>query len=156
MLTVRGNPDGQPQTSFGQLDARVVPYVVIPDSFFQHQKVPKNAISAVICDGKVFYAVMGDTNGDKPEVIGEASLLMANTCFPDEHLDGGKGHDNLDVVCNSFYIVPLSADIVFSTEFTKITDTRITDFGALRTLGEQKMKNFIQAIGHNREELDQL
>jgi hypothetical protein len=61
--------------------------------------------------GKIFSAgiqviVTGDSDfvsfsGDSPEVIGEASILMAQTCFPDEGLDGGKGHSQLDVLCKS-------------------------------------------------------
>jgi chitosanase len=61
--------------------------------------MPPNPLSAVVCNGKVFYGVMGDTNGDDPEVIGEASLLLANTCFPRENLNGGVGHPKIDVLC---------------------------------------------------------
>jgi chitosanase len=43
---------------------------------------------------------MGDTNGADPETIGESSLLMGATCFPDENLSGGIGHDGVDVLCN--------------------------------------------------------
>jgi hypothetical protein len=32
-------------------------------------------------------------------VIGEASLLLANTCFPYEYLNGGVSHGKLDVLC---------------------------------------------------------
>ena len=48
----------------------------------------------------MLYGVMGDTDGDNPQVIGEASLLMAQTCFPTEGLNGGIGHSALDVLCN--------------------------------------------------------
>ena len=61
--------------------------------------MPKNPLAAVVCDGKVFYGVMGDTNGDTPEVIGEASLVLANTCFPRENLNGGVSHPKIDVLC---------------------------------------------------------
>lgn len=61
--------------------------------------MPPNALSAVICDGNVFYGVMGDTNGDVPEVIGEASFLMAETCFPKAGISGNNGHDSIDVLC---------------------------------------------------------
>jgi chitosanase len=36
---------------------------------------------------------------DNPQVIGEASILMAQTCFPDDGLDGGNGHSTVDVLC---------------------------------------------------------
>src|SRR5271170_7186497 len=95
----RGNPDGQPTTDFGALSAFNVPWVVVPNSFFQHSHIPPNAISAVVCRGKVFYGIMGDTDGDNPEVIGEASFLMGQTCFPNEDLGGDNGHASLDVLC---------------------------------------------------------
>jgi len=95
----RGNPDGQPTTDSGALSAFNVPWVVVPNSFFQHSHIPPNAISAVVCGGKVFYGIMGDTDGDNPEVIGEASFLMGQTCFPNEDLGGDNGHASLDVLC---------------------------------------------------------
>jgi chitosanase len=95
----RGNPDGQPVTDFGALSAFNVPWVVVPDSFFGQSHIPPNAISAVVCDGKVFYGIMGDTDADNPEVIGEASFLMGQTCFPNEDLGGDNAHTPLDVLC---------------------------------------------------------
>jgi|SRR5277367_3568558 chitosanase len=100
-----GNPDGQPLTNFGALSAFNVPWVVVPDSFFQQSDIPPNAISAVVCDGKVFYGIMGDTDADDPEVIGEASFLMGQTCFPTEDLGGDNGHTSLDVLCFVSWIV---------------------------------------------------
>jgi hypothetical protein len=47
-------------------------------------------------------------SGDKPEVIGEASILLAQTCFPKEGLDGGNGHETLDVMCKSSAYYALS------------------------------------------------
>jgi chitosanase len=91
--------DGQNATNFGHLVATRVPWVVVPDSFFNESGLPPNAVSAVVCDGKVFYGIMGDTDADDPEVMGEASLLMGNTCFPNDNLNGGNGHSQLDVLC---------------------------------------------------------
>jgi len=101
----RGNPDGQPETNFGALSAFNTPWVVVPDSSFNKLKIPPNAISVVVCDGKVFYGIMGDTDADDPEVIGEASFLMGQTCFPTEDLGGGNGHTALDVLCLSYAIL---------------------------------------------------
>ncbi|KAJ7799328.1 hypothetical protein B0H14DRAFT_2617117 [Mycena olivaceomarginata] len=60
---VNGNSDGYPLTSFGALDAREVPWFVLPeslmninDTFFQ-----PNSLGAIICNGTMFYAVFGDT-----------------------------------------------------------------------------------------------
>lgn len=54
----------------------------------------------MISDGKMFYGILGDSNGDEPQVTGEASWLMARTCFPNDSLAGDKGHTESDVTCN--------------------------------------------------------
>ena len=56
-------------------------------------------------NGNIFYAVFADTDGDSPEEIGEASWLMARTCFPTEDLNGNSGHSKADVTCE--YLVEL-------------------------------------------------
>jgi Fungal chitosanase of glycosyl hydrolase group 75 len=38
-------------------------------------------------------------SGASPQVIGEASILMAQTCFPNEGLSGNMGHVPIDVLC---------------------------------------------------------
>lgn len=48
----------------------------------------------------MFYGILGDSNGNDPQVTGEASWLMARTCFPDDNLAGDKGHGESDVTCN--------------------------------------------------------
>jgi len=95
----RGNTDGQNQTSYGNLSAFNVPYIVVPDSYVTDHDIPGNAISVVVCAGQMYYAIMGDTNGDVPEVIGEASWLVGQACFPQDGLNGGTGHDSVDVLC---------------------------------------------------------
>ena len=47
----------------------------------------------------MYYGIFGDSNGDSPQVTGEASWLMARTCFPEEDLNGNKGHTAADVTC---------------------------------------------------------
>jgi hypothetical protein len=47
----------------------------------------------------MFYGIYGDSDGDDPEVIGEASWLMAQTCFPNDDLNGNSGHGSVDVTC---------------------------------------------------------
>lgn len=49
----------------------------------------------------MFYGVYGDSNGATPQVIGEASWLMARTCFPNDNLNGNNGHGDADVTCKS-------------------------------------------------------
>jgi chitosanase len=62
MSGLQHNPDGQPQTSFGALDARKVPFYVIPLRFARAQssKIKPNALGAIICNGKLFYGIFGD------------------------------------------------------------------------------------------------
>ncbi|KAJ6577193.1 fungal chitosanase of glycosyl hydrolase group 75-domain-containing protein [Mycena capillaripes] len=94
------DPSGQPQTAFGHLDATQVPYFVLPaDLVADHtDSIQPNSAGAIICDGQIFYGIFGDTNGATPQVIGEASLLLAQTCFPKDGLNASNGHTPLDVL----------------------------------------------------------
>ncbi|KAK0227562.1 fungal chitosanase of glycosyl hydrolase group 75-domain-containing protein [Armillaria fumosa] len=124
-----GNPDGQSETSFGALDAASVPWYVIPQSFWDaHQDIRPNALGAIICDGKMFYGIFGDTNGDDPEVIGEASLVLAQACFPNENLGGDNGHSPLDVLY-----------IIFGSKVPSGVGKETIDIGALKTLGDEQV-----------------
>ncbi|CAG8325146.1 unnamed protein product [Penicillium nalgiovense] len=69
--------NGQHQTNFGALAAYEVPFFVIPDRFGTKyaKQLPGN---------NMFYGIYGDSDGDTPQVIGEASWLMARICFPDD------------------------------------------------------------------------
>ncbi|EKV12501.1 Fungal chitosanase, putative [Penicillium digitatum] len=138
----KGNPDGQDETNFGALAAYEVPFYVVPDRFghtFRHV-LPGNNIGAIICDGKMFYGIFGDTDADSPEVIGEASWLMARTCFPNDDLNGNSGHGNPDVT----YIVFTGNDAVLPG--SAVTDKYITDFTALRTMGDRLVTALAQNL----------
>ncbi|KAJ3763501.1 putative chitosanase [Lentinula raphanica] len=129
----RGNTDGQSETSYGALSAKRVPFYVLPQSFINRQNVKGNSLGAIICNNRMFYAIMGDTNGASPEVIGEASWLMARTCFPNDGLYGAKGHDQSDVMY-----------IVFGTLVpTGINEKSPTiDVSAPKELGDKTLKAF--------------
>ena len=142
----RGNTDGQNVTTWGELSAYNVPYIVVPDSFVESRKIPQNAISAVICDGQMFYAILGDTNGNIPQVIGEASILMGETCFPTANVSGAVGHSSVDVLCMHLSGILLTLDIVFTTEFTGVNSTYITDFNGLKQVGDEKMAELISSL----------
>ncbi|PBK70246.1 hypothetical protein ARMSODRAFT_974720 [Armillaria solidipes] len=134
-----GNPDGQSETSFGALDAASVPWYVIPQTFWDaHRDIKPNALGAVICDGKMFYGIFGDTNGDDPEVIGEASLVLAQACFPDENLDGDNGHTPLDVL--------FRVDIIFGSKVPSGVGKEKIDIGALKTLGDEQVQLLATAL----------
>ncbi|KAH7099376.1 fungal chitosanase of glycosyl hydrolase group 75-domain-containing protein [Auriculariales sp. MPI-PUGE-AT-0066] len=135
-----GNPDGQPETNWGALDARVVPWIVIPQSFLDSHgsQLLLNALSAVICGNpaKMYYAIFGDSNGDSPEVAGEVSLMLAQTCFPNDGLSGSVGHGALDVTY-----------IVWGTKVPTGVGQNTINITALKTLGDQQARALQTALG---------
>ncbi|KAL5040949.1 fungal chitosanase of glycosyl hydrolase group 75-domain-containing protein [Aspergillus fruticulosus] len=139
----KGNPDGLPETTWGALAAYEVPFIVMPEHYLdKHQAgLPGNNIAAVICNGKMFYSILGDTNGDSPEVTGEASWLMARTCFPTEDLSGDTGHNDPDIT----YIVFLGGDAVLPA--SAMNERYITDFGTLRSKGDALVNALLRNIG---------
>ncbi|EJD41398.1 hypothetical protein AURDEDRAFT_186562 [Auricularia subglabra TFB-10046 SS5] len=130
-----GNPDGQAQTSFGAMDATQAPWYVIPEEFYQQGYLQPNALGAVICNGRMFYGVFADSNGNTPQIIGEASLILAQTCFPDDGMAGDVGHGAVDV-----------AYIVFGNDVPDGVGEQTLDYGSLKALGDQKMKELAQAL----------
>ncbi|KAF3920079.1 hypothetical protein AA313_de0200589 [Arthrobotrys entomopaga] len=61
------------------------------------------ALVAVVCNNQLFYSVWGDTNGcDNNDATGEASISLAQMCFPNEGLNGNNGHEGHDVLYMAF------------------------------------------------------
>lgn len=91
------------------LDANIHPYIVFgndnkdsPDDEFDprdHGMEPLS-VMAVVCNGKLFYGIWGDTNGHT--AVGESSLSMAELCFPEEDPSGDSGHTPNDVMYIGF------------------------------------------------------
>ncbi|KAL4925758.1 glycoside hydrolase family 75 protein [Aspergillus undulatus] len=127
-----GNADGQLQTTWGALSAFEVPFIVIPQAFLEANPVaiPGNNVAAVICNNKMFYAILGDSNGNFPQVMGEASWLLAHSCFPEANLSGSKGHDESDVT----YILFTGPGAVLPP--SALNANYITDFAKLRSMGD--------------------
>ncbi|KNG87365.1 fungal chitosanase [Aspergillus nomiae NRRL 13137] len=117
----KGNPDGQDETNWGALSAYEVPFIVIPQKFLDanKSKLKGNAVSAVICNGKMFYGIFGDSNGDS-----------LRTCFPEEDLNGNKGHTAADVT----YIVFTGDNAVLPS--SALNKNYITNFDTLRSMGD--------------------
>ncbi|KAE8154786.1 fungal chitosanase [Aspergillus avenaceus] len=138
-----GNPDGQPQTNWGALSAYAVPYIVIPDRYLAANKVllPGNNIAAVICNGQMYYGILGDSNGDSPQITGEASWLMAKTCFPNERLKGDNAHSADDVT----YIVFTGKDAVLPD--SALNENYITNFDTLRSMGNKLSEALASNLG---------
>ncbi|KAJ7314334.1 fungal chitosanase of glycosyl hydrolase group 75-domain-containing protein [Mycena albidolilacea] len=124
------DPSGQPETSFGHLDATQVPYFVLPATFTETHGdiVQPNAVGAILCNGQMLYGIFGDNNGATPQVIGEASLLLAETCFPNEGLSANQGHTALDVLY-----------IVFGTRVTPGVGDETIDIPTLKLVGDDQV-----------------
>ncbi|OOF92028.1 glycoside hydrolase family 75 protein [Aspergillus carbonarius ITEM 5010] len=139
----KGNGDGQSGTNWGALAAYEVPWIVIPDHFLKAntKALPGNNVAAVICDGKMYYGILGDSNGDDPEVTGEASWLMARTCFPDEDLNGDNGHVPADVT----YIVFTGDDAVLPS--SALNNNYVTNFSTLRAMGDKLVSALAANLG---------
>ncbi|KAL4773368.1 fungal chitosanase of glycosyl hydrolase group 75-domain-containing protein [Aspergillus nidulans var. acristatus] len=136
----KGNPDGRPETSWGALSAYEVPFIVIPEDYLDKHEagLPGNNIAAVICNGNMFYGILGDTNGDSPEVTGEASWLLARTCFPTESPEALALTAKLDIVfLGEDAVLPASA----------MNDKYITDFDTLRAMGDALVNALVSNIG---------
>ncbi|KAE8386697.1 endo-chitosanase C [Aspergillus alliaceus] len=138
-----GNPDGQENTNWGALSAYEVPFIVIPGHFLQANKgaLKGNNIAAVICNGKMYYGILGDSNGDDPQVTGEASWVMARTCFPEENLNGNKGHTASDVT----YIVFTGDNAVLPS--SALNKHYITNFDTLRSMGDKLVGALASKLG---------
>jgi len=143
----KGNGDGQAQTDYGALAAYEVPWIVIPESFVNKniKDLPGNNVAAVICNGNMFYGVFGDSNGDSPEVIGEASWRMGTACFPDGDISGANGHGATDVT----YIAFSGKDAVLPS--TDMTKNYITQFSTLKSMGDSFVSQLSSQLGLSSE-----
>lgn len=135
--------DGDAETAFGKLAAYETPYIVVPQSFQTKyaKTLPGNNVVAVICDGKMYYGIFGDTNGADPEIIGEASWRMGQACFPDDNISGENGHGADDVT----YIVFTGTDAVLPS--SALTTNYITNFGTLKSMGDSLTAALVKNIG---------
>ncbi|KAL4808738.1 fungal chitosanase of glycosyl hydrolase group 75-domain-containing protein [Aspergillus unguis] len=138
-----GNADGQPLTNWGSLSAFEVPFIVIPQTFMTANPaaIPGNNVAAVICNKKMFYAILGDTNGNDPQVTGEASWILARSCFPEENLSGSRGHDEYDVT----YILFTGPEAALPS--TALNEHYITDFDKLRSMGDHLTTALLTNLG---------
>ncbi|KAL4877492.1 fungal chitosanase of glycosyl hydrolase group 75-domain-containing protein [Aspergillus karnatakaensis] len=119
-----GNADGQPLTNWGALSAFEVPFIVIPDMFLEANP-----------------AAIPDTNGNEVQVTGEASWLLARSCFPEDDLSGNRGHEAYDVT----YILFTGEGAILPPE--AVNENYITDFTKLRSMGEQLTTSLMANLG---------
>ncbi|KAJ7148777.1 hypothetical protein C8R43DRAFT_1068876 [Mycena crocata] len=102
----------------------------------------------------MFYAILGDTkcvaifdlfkgiiliyesgDGVITEVTGEASLFLAQTCFPNDGINGDSGHGEPDV-----------AYIVFGDQVPDGVEDTTIDLDALKFLGDQQVRLLQEAL----------
>ncbi|KAJ5110399.1 hypothetical protein N7532_000934 [Penicillium argentinense] len=85
------------QYGIEDLDANLHPYVVFGNTNFDPQQYGMEPLSvmAVVCNNQV-----GDTNGE--DSTGEASISLAQMCFPDDDTNGNNGHGQEDVLYLGF------------------------------------------------------
>ncbi|GAA1661997.1 glycoside hydrolase family 75 protein [Fodinicola feengrottensis] len=123
----------QDDTTFHQsdgqaLNAAQLPYIVMPrdsSNWDWHQNgIDGGSVAAVIYDGKVEYAVFGDT--DSPNKVGEASYATAQALGIDPDPRSGGVDDGVT------YIV-----------FSNTTADPIESHDSAVTLGQQAAQNFI-------------
>ncbi|OOF98068.1 glycoside hydrolase family 75 protein [Aspergillus carbonarius ITEM 5010] len=103
--SIQGQTTFQDQVSqygISDLDANIHPYVVFGNTDYDPQESSMEPLSvmAVICNEQVFYGIWGDTNGG--DVTGEASIALAELCFPDAGISGDSGHTADDVMYIGF------------------------------------------------------
>ncbi|KAI6765940.1 hypothetical protein HG530_007010 [Fusarium avenaceum] len=141
------DPSGQGITAFQgtvssygipDLDSHIHPYVVFgndgswPSFDPQQHEVHPLSVMAVICNGKLYYGIWGDVNGGTS--TGEASIAVADLCFPNEGLNGNMGHGEKDVL----YIGFSGEDAVPGKTGAKWAATTRDDFSAsIKILGDR-------------------
>ncbi|KAJ6085115.1 hypothetical protein N7499_004744 [Penicillium canescens] len=105
------DPTGQGETAFKDqlsqfgiedLDANLHPYVVFGNTDFDPQQYGMEPLSvmAVVCNNQVLYGIWGDTNG--ADSTGEASISLAQMCYPNDGINGNNGHTEDDVLYIGF------------------------------------------------------
>ncbi|KAH6712611.1 family 75 glycoside hydrolase [Leptodontidium sp. MPI-SDFR-AT-0119] len=127
------------------LDAYIHPYVVFGNvgsnpGFVNYDPrkdgVHELGLIAVVCgNGKMFYGIWGDENGDDGPraVIGEASIGMATLCFGTV-VNGNNGHDETDVL----YLAFTGADAVPGKDGAKWNAKNAVEFEeSLKGLGDK-------------------
>ncbi|KAI9786335.1 MAG: hypothetical protein M1835_003086 [Candelina submexicana] len=121
------------------LDANIHPYVVFGNEGASPKFDPNHSsgmkplsVMAIVCGGQMHYGIWGDTNGGTS--TGEASIALADLCFPDEGLNADKGHDPHDVL----YIGFTDSSAAPGKSGAKWTATNAADFEAsIKSLGDR-------------------
>ncbi|KAI9707740.1 MAG: hypothetical protein M1836_000702 [Candelina mexicana] len=144
----KNDPSGQGITAFQDtvknygikdLDANIHPYVVFGNEGASPKFDPQSSsgmkplsVMAIVCGGQMHYGIWGDTNGGTS--TGEASIALADLCFPNEGLNADKGHDSHDVL----YIGFTDSSAAPGKSGAKWTAKNAADFEAsIKSLGDR-------------------
>ncbi|KAK1249615.1 hypothetical protein MKX08_009618 [Trichoderma sp. CBMAI-0020] len=144
------DPTGYGETAFkdtvqsygiSDLNANIHPYVVFNEPPFfnaeQHGMKPLS-VMAIVCNNQVWYGIWGDTNTEP--TTGEASISLAQLCFPNEGLNGDFGHGTKDVL----YIGFLGDEAVPGKNGANWKASNVSQFEAsIKSLGD----SLVQSLG---------
>lgn len=141
------------QYGIQDLDANVHPYVVFGNTNFDPQQYGMEPLSimAVVCNNQVvslvavvnlllrqsfinefqLYGIWGDTNGF--DSTGEASISLAQMCYPNDGINGNNGHGPDDVL----YLGFLSKDAVPGSSANWKAGDRNAFEDSLKALGDK-------------------
>nr|WNZ75288.1 hypothetical protein [Trichoderma harzianum] len=146
------DPTGFGETAFkdtvqsygiSDLNANIHPYVVVNEPPFfdaQHFGLKPLSVMAIVCNNQVWYGVWGDTNTEP--TTGEASISLAQLCYPNDHLTGDNGHGPKDVL----YIGFLDPTAVPGKNGAKWNANNVSDFEAsIKALGDR----LVSGLGTN-------
>lgn len=124
------------------MNASVIPFVVLGTTdvamdTLSGGPIEPLALVAVVCNGELHYAVFGDTNGSdnsNDNFTGEASLALAQMCFPNDGMSGTNGHVEHDVL----YVAFTGKEAVPGALGAKWTAKTPQEFEAsIKTLGDK-------------------
>jgi hypothetical protein len=131
----RTDPWFHPDTAFHQSDGRplrsdALPYVVVPGAsdIWNHARagVKGGGVVAVIHDGKVQYAVVGDTGSTK--IIGEASYATAQALGIDpDPATGGVGSGVTYILFRNSQVSPIESHKAAVTEGDRLAKRFLRD-----------------------------
>ncbi|UKZ76881.1 hypothetical protein TrVFT333_004596 [Trichoderma virens FT-333] len=146
------DPTGYGETAFkdtvqtygiSDLNANIHPYVVVNEPPYfdaEHYGLKPLSVMAVVCNNQVWYGIWGDTNTEP--TTGEASISLAQLCFPNEGLNGDFGHGTKDVL----YIGFLGDNTVPGKTGAKWNAKNVSDFEAsIKAMGDR----LVQGLGSN-------
>ncbi|KAI9679097.1 MAG: hypothetical protein M1829_001767 [Trizodia sp. TS-e1964] len=123
------------------LDATIHSYVVFGNDAFKirpHNIKPLSLV-AILCGGKLAYAVLGDISGD---TVGEGSLALVRLCFPGDGISGSNGHEVNDVLVMAFQ----GSESMVGQRINWDATTAEEFQASLHPIGNKMLENFLGTV----------